>query len=104
LLRTTTSHFEKYVKLSKKVPPEVLTSLTGIDEPGRLADTIAAHMGLKLEEKQRILEMSIGAGSPGAPDGPDGSEIDVAGGEAHPRSRQEADGEEASASTTSTSR
>jgi ATP-dependent Lon protease len=72
LLRTTTSHFEKYVNLSKKVPAEVLTSLTGIDEPGRLADTIAAHMGVDLEEKQRILEMSIGAGSPGAPDGPDG--------------------------------
>jgi ATP-dependent Lon protease len=58
LLRTTTSHFEKYVNLSKKVPAEVLTSLTGIDEPGRLADTIAAHMGVDLEEKQRILEMS----------------------------------------------
>jgi ATP-dependent Lon protease len=40
------------------VPAEVLTSLTGIDEPGRLADTIAAHMGVDLEEKQRILEMS----------------------------------------------
>ncbi len=58
LLRTTIAQFEKYVNLSKKVPAEVLTSLTGIDEPGRLADTIAAHMSVPLEEKQRILEMS----------------------------------------------
>ncbi|HED19322.1 MAG TPA: endopeptidase La, partial [Gammaproteobacteria bacterium] len=45
------------VKLNRKVPPEILTSLSGIDEPGRLADTIAAHMVLKLDEKQRILEI-----------------------------------------------
>ena len=50
--------FEQYVKLNKKVPPEILTSLSGIDEPGRLADTIAAHMSLKLDEKQKILEIS----------------------------------------------
>ncbi len=58
LLRSTVSQFEKYVTLSKKVPAEVLTSLSGIDEPGRLADTIAAHMGVELEEKQKILEIS----------------------------------------------
>jgi ATP-dependent Lon protease len=58
LLRSTVAQFEKYVNLSKKVPAEVLTSLTGIDEPGRLADTIAAHMSVDLEEKQRILEIS----------------------------------------------
>src|SRR6056297_3143327 len=58
LLRSTAGQFEKYVNLSKKVPAEVLTSLSGIDDPGRLADTIAAHMGVDLEEKQRILEMS----------------------------------------------
>ena len=58
LLRSTVTQFEKYVNLSKKVPTEVLTSLTGIDEPGRLADTIAAHMSVDLEEKQRILEIS----------------------------------------------
>jgi ATP-dependent Lon protease len=57
LIRGITANFEKYVTLSKKVPAEVLTSLTGIDEPGRLADTIAAHMGVDLEEKQRILEI-----------------------------------------------
>jgi ATP-dependent Lon protease len=58
LLRSTNAQFEKYVNLSKKVPAEVLTSLTGIDEPGRLADTIAAHMSVDLDEKQRILEIS----------------------------------------------
>jgi ATP-dependent Lon protease len=49
--------FDQYVKLNKKVPPEILTSLSGIEEPGRLADTIAAHMSLKLDEKQKILEI-----------------------------------------------
>jgi ATP-dependent Lon protease len=58
LLRSTNAQFEKYVNLSKKVPAEVLTSLSGIDEPGRLADTIAAHMSVDLEEKQRILEIA----------------------------------------------
>ncbi|MCH7830351.1 MAG: endopeptidase La [Proteobacteria bacterium] len=55
-VRSIIAQFEQYVKLNKKVPPEVLTSLNGIDEPGRLADTVAAHMALKLSEKQRILE------------------------------------------------
>ncbi|HAQ33791.1 MAG TPA: endopeptidase La [Alphaproteobacteria bacterium] len=58
LLRSTVSQFEKYVNLSKKVPAEVLTSLSGIDEPGRLADTIAAHMSVDLQEKQSILEIA----------------------------------------------
>lgn len=49
--------FEQYVKLNKKIPPEILTSLSGIDEAGRLADTIAAHLPLKLEQKQEILEI-----------------------------------------------
>ncbi|MBA1330965.1 DNA-binding protein, partial [Candidatus Endoriftia persephone str. Guaymas] len=57
LMRSATSLFDQYVKLNKKVPPEVLTSLSSIDEPSRLADTIAAHMSLKLEEKQHVLEM-----------------------------------------------
>jgi len=57
LLRTVMSQFERYVQLSKKVPSEVLTSLQTITEPGRLADTIAAHMSLKLSEKQHVLEM-----------------------------------------------
>jgi ATP-dependent Lon protease len=57
LVRSIIAQFEQYVKLNKKVPPEILTSLSGIDEPGRLADTVAAHMSLKLSEKQRILEI-----------------------------------------------
>ena len=57
LTRSITDLFDQYVKLNKKVPPEVLTSLSGIEEPGRLADTIAAHMSLKLEEKQQVLEI-----------------------------------------------
>lgn len=59
LVRTLNNQFEKYVQLSKKVPSEVLTSLESIDETGRLIDTIAAHMSLKLEEKQRILELPV---------------------------------------------
>jgi len=55
LKRSVISQFENYVKLNKKVPPEILTSLSGIDQPGRLADTIAAHMALKLDEKQKVL-------------------------------------------------
>jgi len=58
LVKATVEQFEKYVGLSKKVPAEVLSSLSGIDEPGRLADTIAAHMSVDLEEKQRILEIA----------------------------------------------
>ena len=57
LMRSATGLFDQYVKLNKKVPPEVLTSLASIDEPSRLADTMAAHMALKLEEKQHVLEM-----------------------------------------------
>src|SRR5438552_966108 len=56
--RALLSAFDQYVKLNKKIPAEILTSIAGIDEVGRLADTIAAHLPLKLEQKQRILEMS----------------------------------------------
>ena len=56
LQRTAISSFEQYVKLNNKIPPEVLISLTGIDDPSRLADTIAAHMSLKVHDKQIILE------------------------------------------------
>jgi len=58
LVSTAIAQFEQYVNLSKKVPAEVITSLSGIDEPGRLADTIAAHMSLELPKKQAILEMA----------------------------------------------
>jgi len=56
--RAIIAQFDQYVKLNKKIPPEILTSLGGIEEPGRLADTIAAHLPLKLEQKQQVLEMS----------------------------------------------
>ena len=58
LIRSAVSQFEGYVKLNKKIPPEVLTSLNGIEDAARLADTMAAHMPLKLSEKQKVLEMS----------------------------------------------
>ncbi len=57
LTRSLLSQFDQYVKLNKRVPPEILSSLAGIDDPGRLADTVAAHMSLKIEEKQNILEI-----------------------------------------------
>ena len=57
LMRTVTSEFEQYVKLNFKIPPEVLTSLSGIEDPARLADTIAAHLTLRNDEKQKILEL-----------------------------------------------
>src|SRR5213075_2059668 len=55
--RALLSAFDQYVKLNKKIPPEILTSLSGIDEAERLADTVAAHLPLKLEQKQQVLEM-----------------------------------------------
>ncbi|MFQ3205845.1 MAG: ATP-dependent Lon protease, partial [Pseudoalteromonas tetraodonis] len=57
-IRSALSQFEGYVKLNKKIPPEVMTSVSGIDEPARLADTMAAHMPLKVPEKQKVLEIS----------------------------------------------
>ena len=55
--RALIAQFEQYVKLNKKIPPEILSSLTGIDDAGRLADIIAAHLPLKLEQKQDVLEI-----------------------------------------------
>ncbi|MEO6185351.1 MAG: endopeptidase La, partial [Steroidobacteraceae bacterium] len=57
LQRSVISQFEQYVKLNKKVPPEMLTALAGIEQPGRLADAVAAQMTLKLSEKQQVLEI-----------------------------------------------
>ncbi|MDR0218854.1 MAG: endopeptidase La [Enterobacteriaceae bacterium] len=58
LIRTAINQFEGYVKLNKKIPPEVLTSLHSIEDIAKLADTISAHMPLKIDDKQRVLEMS----------------------------------------------
>ncbi|MCX7229426.1 MAG: endopeptidase La [Burkholderiales bacterium] len=61
LRRAILAQFDSYVKLNKKIPPEILTSLNGIDDAGRLADTIAAHLPIKIEQKQHILEtLSVG--------------------------------------------
>ena len=57
LRRAVTQQFDQYVKLNKKIPPEILTSIAGIDDAGRLADTIAAHLPLKLEAKQSVLDL-----------------------------------------------
>ena len=57
LRRAVIAQFDQYVKLNKKIPPEILTSIGGIEEAGRLADTIAAHLPLKIEQKQEVLEM-----------------------------------------------
>ncbi len=57
LVRSLTAQFDQYVKLNKKIPPEILTSLSSIEEADRMVDTIAAHMSLKLDEKQKILEV-----------------------------------------------
>jgi ATP-dependent Lon protease len=57
LRRAVTQQFDQYVKLNKKIPPEILTSIAGIDDAGRLADTISAHLPLKLEAKQSVLDL-----------------------------------------------
>ncbi len=58
LRRAVMQQFDQYVKLNKKIPPEILTSIASIDDPGRLADTIAAHLPLKLENKQAVLDLA----------------------------------------------
>ena len=58
LRRAVMQQFDQYVKLNKKIPPEILTSISSIDDPGRLADTIAAHLPLKLDNKQIVLDLS----------------------------------------------
>ena len=62
LVRTAINTFDQYVKLNKRIPPEVLNSLSGIEDPSRLADTIAAHMTIRIDEKQAVLEMNDIAG------------------------------------------
>ena len=58
LTRSTLSLFEQYVNLSKKIPSEVITTVSGIEDANRLADTIASHMTLSLEQKQDVLEIA----------------------------------------------
>ena len=95
LRRAVTQQFDQYVKLNKKIPPEILTSIAGIDDPGRLADTIAAHLPLKLEAKQAVLDLFVGRQAAGeAARTARARGRHPAGGKAHPRPRQAADGEE----------
>ena len=56
LARSVVAQFEQYIKLNKKIPPEVLVSVNQIDDPSKLADTVASHLGLKIAEKQELLE------------------------------------------------
>jgi ATP-dependent Lon protease len=97
------SQFDQYVKLNKKMPPKMLTS-SGIDEPARLADTIAAHISVRLADKQRLLEtLAVGDRLEmlvGLVDG----EIDVLQMEKRIRGRVKRRWRRASASTTSTNR
>lgn len=58
LARAVVTQFEQYIKLNKKIPPEVLVSINQIDEPGKLADTVASHLSLKIADKQQLLEIS----------------------------------------------
>ena len=69
LTRSVMAQFEQYTKLNQKVPPEVLSSLSGIDEPSRLADTIAAHLPVRIDQKQKLLETEKYSGTPGAING-----------------------------------
>ena len=95
LTRSVMSRFEQYVKLNKKIPPEILTSLSGIDSPGRLADTVAAQMTLKLSEKQKVLEIAERAAAARARARPHRRrDRHAAHRKAHPRPREAADGEE----------
>ncbi len=59
LCRSVITQFENYIKLNKKIPPEVLVSLNQIDDPGKLADTVASHLSLKISEKQELLEIGV---------------------------------------------
>ena len=62
LSRTVVSQFEQYIKLNRKIPPEVLVSINQIDEPAKLADTVASHLSLKIPEKQELLEFAVVSG------------------------------------------
>ena len=88
LARSVVVQFEQYAKLNEKVPPEVLSSLSSIDDSSRLADTIAAHLSVCINQKQKLLETGKYSGAPGAINGlARGRGRWITGREAHPRSR-----------------
>ena len=93
--RTVVSQFEQYIKLNKKIAPEVLVSLNQIEDPSKLADTVAAHLNLKIAEKQELLETAKRRRAAGARLRPHGvRDRRAAGREAHPQPREAADGED----------
>ncbi len=94
LVRSAIGQFEGYIKLNKKIPPEVLTSISAIDDAARLADTMAAHMPLKLEDKQKVLEIASVSERIEFLMAMMESEIDLLQVEKRIRPGQEADGEE----------
>jgi len=93
--RTVVSEFENYVKLNKKVPPEVVVSINKIEEPAKLADTISAHLALKVAEKQQLLELDSVSKRLERHPRPDGGEIGVLRSREDPQPRQAPDGEDA---------
>jgi ATP-dependent Lon protease len=94
IARSLMSMFEQYIKTNRKLPPELMQTLSGIDDPSRLADTIAAHLGVRLSDKQKLLKVAGHRRAAGNAGGP-GRWRDrrAADGEAHPRPGQVADGE-----------
>ena len=90
------SEFESYVKLNKKISPEVVAAVGQIDDYAKLADTVASHLAVKIADKQAILEMPLGRQAPREVPGADGErDLGPAGREAHPHARQAPDGEDA---------
>ena len=95
LVRSVHSVFEAFVKLNKRIPPEMLMQVASIDDPARLADTIVAHLSLKLNDKQALLETEIAGQAAGEALRADaGRDRDSPGREEDPHPRQEADGED----------
>ena len=96
LARSVVSEFENYVKLNKKVSPEVLSAVANIEDYSKLADTVASHLAVRIPEKQEILALTSRRRAPGEGARHDGErDLRAAGGEAHPLARQAPDGEDA---------
>jgi ATP-dependent Lon protease len=100
LRRAVTQQFDQYVKLNKKIPPEILTSIAGIDDAGRLADTIAAHLPLKLENKQSVLDLFASTSGSRSCSSSSSTKSTSCRSKAHPRAASSARWRRASASTT----
>ena len=96
MARSVITEFENYVKLNKKVSPEVVGVIQQIEDYAKLADTVASHLAVKIPDKQAILETPSVTAAPGEGARPDGErDLRPAGREAHPHPRQAADGEDA---------